>query len=115
MIPAYSREERGLRVPGSTFGLKQEVTAGLKKHMVGFMNCTSGKILFKEYQIEVSKGSMEGKHDDDDDDDDDDDNNNNNNNLGVSNIYLQRCVCNTKFSSVYTLVLMLWSTSLIVR
>jgi hypothetical protein len=32
------------------------------------MNCTSGQILFKEYQTEASKGSMEGKYDDDDDD-----------------------------------------------
>ena len=70
MIPAFSREESGLRVPRSTFGPKQEVTAGWIKHMVGFMNCTSGHILFKEYQIEVSEGSMGGKYDDD--------NNNNN-------------------------------------
>jgi len=33
------------------------------------MNCTAGQIVFKEYQIEASKGSMEGKYGGDDDDD----------------------------------------------
>jgi hypothetical protein len=74
MIPAFYREERGLRAPRRTFGPKQEVTAAWKKHVVGFMSCTSGPILFEEYQIEVSEGSMGGKYNDNDDDD----NNNNN-------------------------------------
>ena len=33
---------------------------------MSFMNCTSGQIVLKEYQIDASKGSMEGKYDDDD-------------------------------------------------
>lgn len=64
--------------------------------IVGVMNCTSGQTLFKEYQIEASRGSMEGKYGGDD-----------NNNLGVSSTYLQRCACNIKFSSVHTLILIL--------
>jgi len=44
------------------------------------MNCTSGQILFKEYHIEASKGSMEGKYGDDDD------NNNNNNKWATGNV-----------------------------
>jgi hypothetical protein len=36
MIPAFLREERGLRVPRSRFGPKQQVTVGWKKLYDGF-------------------------------------------------------------------------------
>jgi hypothetical protein len=79
-IPAFSNQERGLRVPRSTFEPKQQVTVGWKKNcMMGFMDCTPGQTLCKDYQIEASEGSMEGKYDD---------NNNNDKNLGVSSTHI---------------------------
>jgi hypothetical protein len=50
--------------------------------MMGFMDCTPGQTLCKDYQIEASEGSMEGKYVD---------NNNNDKNLRVSSTRLQRC------------------------
>jgi hypothetical protein len=69
---------RGVRLNRSS----KSQWAGKKNCMMGFMNCTPGQILFMDYQIEASEGSMEGKYGDD---------NSNDKTLRVSSTHLQRC------------------------